>query len=64
MVIAMAINGYGYRPAAPKSPVPQKIVTAIETLGLELDVDTVRKWLKEGADLLDQQVFNDPTGKG
>ena len=64
MVIAMAIDGYRYKPGAPKSPVPQEIVAALERLGLKLDIDTVRKWLKEGADLLDQQVITDIATKG
>jgi len=65
MVIAMAIDCYGYRPGAPKSSAPQDIVAALVKLGLKLDVGTVRKWLKEGAELLDPQVIKDiATGNG
>ncbi len=52
MIIAMAIDGYGYNPADKKSPIPGQIVEHVEALGLAIDGDTVRKWLKEAACLL------------
>lgn len=52
MTIAMAIDFYGYDPTQKKSPVPKELTDIIERQGMNLDVDTVRKWLREGADLL------------
>lgn len=49
LVIGMAIGGYGYDPIAKKSPIPAEITADLEKLGLSIDADTVRKWLKEGA---------------
>jgi hypothetical protein len=49
MVIAMAINCYGFNPDDKRSDVPSKIMEEVENLGLLIDVDTVRKWLKEAA---------------
>lgn len=50
MVIAMAIGGYGYVPTNAKSPIPKQIVDEIEDLGMKIDPDTVRKYLKEATD--------------
>lgn len=52
IIIAMAMDGYGYNPADKKSPIPAEIVAHVEELGLSIDVDTVRKWLREAAALL------------
>ena len=57
MVITMAVKGYGYDPLSSRSQTPTEIVSDIEQLGLSLDADTVRKWLKEGAELIDQEVL-------
>lgn len=56
MVITMAVYGYKYDPKAKKSHVPADIVSDAELLNLTIDSDTVRKWLKEAAELLDQQI--------
>lgn len=56
MVIAMAIDGYGYNPDEKKSPFPTELTTIIQNKnGLTIDVDTVRKWLKESAALLEKE---------
>jgi len=52
MVIAMAIDGYGFDPTEKKSPIPGQITQCVETLGFSIDIDTVRKWLKAGADII------------
>ena len=52
LVIGMAVNGYGFQPRAARSPVPSDVAGDLEQLGIGLDVDTVRKYLKEGAELL------------
>lgn len=52
IVIAMAIGGYAYNPAAKKSSTPADIKEDVEKLGLTIDDDTVRKWLQKAADYL------------
>lgn len=47
MVIAMAINAYKYNPNDAKSAVVPEIVKDIESCGLSLSENTVRKYLKE-----------------
>ena len=59
MIIAMAVDKYGYRPGALKSKVPQEVANPAERLGLRLTDDTCRKWLSESGDILDQDVIND-----
>ena len=59
MLIAMAIDGYGFNPTEKKSPIPAEIVVHVEELGLAIDVDTVRKWLKEAASLLSREHSSD-----
>jgi len=50
MVIAMAVDGYGYETDDKRSPIPQQISDALARRGTSLDVGTVRKWLKEAAE--------------
>lgn len=52
MIIGMATDGYGFNPKLPRSPIPKEIADLLTAKGLPLDPDTVRKWLKEAADLL------------
>jgi hypothetical protein len=52
LVIGMAVNGYGFQPRAARSPAPSDVAGDLVQLGIGLDVDTVRKYLKEGAELL------------
>ena len=47
LVIGMAIQGYAYDPSKKKSSVPSEIQSDLDLLGLSLDQDTIRKWLKE-----------------
>ena len=56
LVIAMAIDGYGYDPEQRKSPVTKEIVEATQKAGIPLDSDTVRKYLKAGAELLPRDI--------
>ena len=51
LVIGMAIGGYGYDPTASRSECPAEIASDLTLNGVPLDVDTVRKWLKEAAEL-------------
>lgn len=52
IIIAAAIDGYGYSPTEKKSAVPRELTEKLQQLGIPLDVDTVRKKLKEAAELL------------
>jgi hypothetical protein len=52
LVIGMAIKGYSLDPGAGRSKVVAEIVSDLLELGLELSDDTVRRHLKEAADLL------------
>jgi hypothetical protein len=56
MIIGMAVGGYGFDPKAAKSPASKDIEGDIALSGLTLDVDTVRKWLKEAATLLPREA--------
>lgn len=52
IVITMAKDGYGYDHTAKKNGLPREISEAAELLGLTITDDSVRKWLKKGAELL------------
>jgi hypothetical protein len=52
VVIGMAVGGYSYDPKAGRSDRPTEIAGDLERAGVPLDVDTVRKWLREAAELL------------
>jgi len=54
MVITMAIKGYSYNPNDKKSNVTNEIVEDACGLGLSINIDTVRKYLKAGAGLIEQ----------
>lgn len=49
IIIAMAIKGYSYNPKALRSDVVSEITKDIESLGLSMDQDTVRKHIQESA---------------
>lgn len=56
LIIGMAVNGYGYDPTATRSDKPSEVASDLHKLGLSIDPDTVRKWLKEGAELMQRSV--------
>lgn len=56
MVIGMAVDVYGYKPDANRSPIPKEISDILTEKGLAIDPDTVRKWLREAAQLLPQNI--------
>lgn len=56
MLIAMAVEQYGYVPSAGKSDVPSRIVQDVSEIDLSLHVDTVRKKLQEATELLSRDV--------
>ncbi len=52
LIVAMAIDGYRLDPSARRSEIPNEIQGAADRLGLELSSNTIRKYLKQGAELL------------
>ena len=52
LILGMAIKGYSYDPKATKSKEIGEIAGDLQTLGLALDEDTVRKYLNEAKGLL------------
>ena len=56
LVIGLAVGGYGFDPSASRSEQPQTIADDLARLGVALDVDTVRKWLREAAQLLQNEL--------
>ena len=52
LIIGMAIRGYKYDPKADRNLATKEIADDLELLGISLDVDTVRKWLKESTEEL------------
>jgi hypothetical protein len=47
MIVGMAVGGYAYDPNASRTSTAKEISDDLLRLGLSLDQDTVRKWLKE-----------------
>lgn len=60
LIIGMAIDGYGYDPKASRSPVPREIAEHLESRGLSIDDDTVRKWLNRAKEVHDISLTNTP----
>lgn len=59
LIIAMAVEGYGHDPRAGRSTTASEIVGDLDKLGLHLDPDTVRKWLREAAELMSPELKRD-----
>jgi hypothetical protein len=52
LVIGMAVAAYRYNPNASRSDVVSEIASDLEKTGVALDVDTVRKYVREARELL------------
>ncbi|WP_394888438.1 hypothetical protein ACG873_24765 [Mesorhizobium sp. AaZ16] len=52
LIIGMAVDGYGYDPKAVKSPIAKELSDSLERLGISLNDDTIRNFLKQAKDLL------------
>jgi hypothetical protein len=52
LIIGMAVRGYRYDPKAQRNDATSDICDDLERLGVGLDPDTVRKWLRKAAELL------------
>lgn len=59
MIIAMAIDCYGYDPRKKKNSATKDITAAIERVNLTLGDDAVRNHLKMAAELLETQTLKD-----
>lgn len=59
LVIGMAVAAYNYGPSDRKSDVASEIASDLARAGLSLHPDTIRKWLREAADLLPQTPPDD-----
>jgi hypothetical protein len=49
LIIGMAIKGYSFDPAAARSGTASEIASDLHELGMSIDEDTVRKWIKDAA---------------
>jgi hypothetical protein len=58
LVIGMAVQGYSYNPEARKSSIVAEIKSDIEQLGLALDDDTIRSYLKQASTKLPAKPIN------
>jgi hypothetical protein len=64
MIIALAIQGYGYDPSAKRSAVPSEIESDMNLLGIGINLETIRKHLKSGSALIDDEVLKDFEASG
>ena len=58
IVIGMAIVGYTWNPSRARNEATRDIVNDILALGLSIDDDTVRKFLRQAAELLPTQPID------
>jgi len=58
LIIGMAVAGYRYDPNAPRSPTTAEIAGDLERLGVGLDPDTIRKWLRQASELLPRKPIS------
>jgi hypothetical protein len=49
LLVAVAIDAYGYDPTARRSPIPNEIQNIAAALGLTVSTDTIRQYLQMGA---------------
>lgn len=52
IIVGMAIKGYSYDPKKIRSSTVAEIQSDLDELGISLDDATIRKWIKEGEELL------------
>lgn len=56
LIGGMAIKGYGYDAKSTRSTVAGEIARDLHELGISLDEDTVRKWLREAVSAIDEKA--------
>lgn len=59
LIIGLATDGYGYDPNALRSPIPKELEGILDGVGISVSDDTIRKWLKEAAHHLPQNIDDD-----
>ncbi len=59
LIIGMAVKGYAYDPNASRSNTVSEIKSDLEGLGIALDDDTIRKWLREATEFLPEDALSD-----
>lgn len=59
MIITMAVQGYRYNPKAERSTIPSEIESDMKLLGVGINLETIRKHLRSGSALLDDEVLED-----
>jgi hypothetical protein len=64
LIITMAVAGYRYDPKAERSTIPSEIESDMNLLGIGINLETVRKHLKSGSALLDDEVLEDIGASG
>jgi hypothetical protein len=62
LIIGMAVIGYRYDPGRPRNDATTDISNDLAQLGVPLDPDTVRKWLREASQLLPRLSQERQTG--
>jgi hypothetical protein len=63
LIIGLAIGGYSFDPDALRSKIPKEIADDLDLQGIHLDHDTIRKYLREGSELLRNGLQKNPDGK-
>ena len=58
LVIGMAVGWYGFDPHQARNQATKEILDDIRSLGLSIDDDTVRKYLKQASELLDGDALH------
>jgi hypothetical protein len=53
-IFGMAVRGYAYNPSDKRSKAVGEIVSDLELEGIPLSDDTIRRYLKEARDLLNE----------
>lgn len=64
MIITMAMEGYRYDPKAERSTIPSEIESDMNLLGVGINLETIRKHLRSGSALLDDEVLEDIGASG
>lgn len=64
MIITMAVQGYRYNPKAERSIIPSEIESDMNLLGVGINLETIRKHLRSGSELLDDEVLEDLGASG
>ncbi len=57
LIAAMAVEQYGYKPDAARSEVTANIQSDLNSIGQNLDDKTIRKWLREASNLIDEAYW-------